>query len=122
MKIDAFICVIVLALTLVIPSLAYFNTADSWASFSAETLATASRTEEMAKQTELGKIKPDVAGFPTYLRMQAASQRTIAEIFAQLNSASRKLMSATIGAVQLQGLLLFWLLWRKRKALRVKQL
>ena len=120
MKIDALLCVIVLALTLVIPSLAYFNTADSWARFSVDTLSSASRTEELAKETELGKITPDVAGFPIYLRMQAASQRAIAEMFAQLSSASRKLMSATIGVVQLQGILLLWLLWR-RKVRHAKQ-
>lgn len=113
-KVDALICAVIVALTLVIPLLGYFNTVDSWAKFSSEAVLSAARFEQLAKDTELGKIKPDVAGFPAYLRMQAAGQLFLADMFGNLTAAAHKFMSATFGLAAIQAGLLAWLLRRRR--------
>jgi CHASE1-domain containing sensor protein len=121
MKIDALVYAVVVALTLAMPSLAYFYTADTWAKLSSESTLAANRTEQLAKDTEIGKIKPDLAGFPAYLRMQAAGERAIARMFTNHSEAAFSFMLATFGVGAVQAALLAWLFSRRRRSARETQ-
>lgn len=113
-KVETLICAVVVALTLVVPILGYINTADSWAKSSSEAVLSADRYEHLAKEIELGRIKPDLAGFPAYIRMQASGQRFLADMYDNLTEAASKLLSVTIGLAAIQAGLLTWLLRRRR--------
>ena len=114
MKTDVCIGAVILALTLLIPSIFYLQTVDGWSQSSLESARSAQRYEQLATDTETGKVKPDVTGLPAYLRKQAAGERALASMFANLAEGSRKLMSAMVGVLMAQGALLAWLLFRRR--------
>jgi hypothetical protein len=116
MKIDALIYAVVVALTLVMPSLAYFYTADAWAKLSSEAALSANRSEQLAKDIEVGKIKPEAAGFPAYLRMQAAGERSLARMFANHREAAFSLLLGSFGASAVQAALLSWAFCRRRRS------
>jgi hypothetical protein len=116
MKTDVLLGAAILALTLLIPAIFYSQTVDGWAQSSLESTRSAQRYEQLAIDTEVGKIKPDMAGLPAYLRMQAAGARTLASMFANLAEGSRKLMSAMVGVLGVQAGLLAWLVFRRRSA------
>jgi len=115
MKLDALICAVVIALTVVIPSLAFLKGDESWSKHRDESVSSAGRYEQLARDTESGKIKPDFGNFPTYLRMQAQGQMELARMYGYLAESDRKFLSASIGVVGAQAVLLCWLLLRRRE-------
>ena len=115
MKVDVLLCVIVVALSLFVPSLAFLNTAEGWSRSALESAESAGRYEQLAKDTESGKIKPDPTGLPAYLRMQAAGQIALADMFGNLGRSARSLLSASFGIATLQALLLAIVLVRARR-------
>jgi hypothetical protein len=91
------------------------------AKLSSEATLSANRSEQLAKDTETGKIKPDAAGLPAYLRMQAAGERALARMFANHNEAVFSLLLGSLGASAVQAALLSWLFSRRRRSAREMQ-
>jgi hypothetical protein len=118
MKLDALICAVVIVLTAVVPSLAFLKGAESWPKHRDESASSAVRYEQLARDTESGKIKPDSSNFPAYLRLQARGQMELARMYGYLAESDRKFLSATFGVVGVQAALLTWLLLRRRKHAR----
>ncbi len=116
MKIDALICAAVIALTAVMPSLLLASgVGESWSHSRTESVSSAARYEQLARDTESGKINPDFGNFPTYLRMQAEGQMALAKMYEHLADASRNFLSVSAGILGFQAALLSWLLLRRRK-------
>jgi hypothetical protein len=116
MKLDAAICALVVALTLVVPTLAYVKGGENWLKESDEAASFARKYEQLAQDAELGRIKADPETFSTFLRMQAQGKKEHAAIFTGLGEADRKFLSAALGFAGVQASLLAWLLMRRRKA------
>ena len=114
MKIDALICAVVIALTAVVPSLAFLTGGENWSKHRDESVSSAARCEQLARDTESGKIKPDLGNFPAYVRMQAQGQLELAKMYGHLAEADRKFLSPAVGILGVQASLLSWLLLRRR--------
>ena len=113
-KFDALICALIVALTVVVPAIGYHRAGELFAQQGKQSRESAERSRQLAADTEAGKIKPDPAGFPTYLRMEATARSSLADMYFYLGEASRNLLSAVIGVAIAQAGLLGWLLRRSR--------
>ena len=113
-KIDAFICAVIVALTVAVPAIGYHRIGDMFAQQGKHSRESAERSRQLAGDMEAGKIKPDPAGLPKYMRMEAAVRASSADMYFYLSEAFRNLFSAVVGVALVQAGLLSWLLRRKR--------
>jgi hypothetical protein len=114
MKLEALIYVLVACLTIVVPSAAYFVFADKLKQQGTEARTTAQRYEVLAKDIEDGKINIHLENIPAYMRLQAKSGGTLADMYANFGSAAKHFLLSMVGVAILQFCLLLYVL-RKRK-------
>jgi hypothetical protein len=119
MKLDAILCAVIVALTLVIPCAAWvLGYSEALANHSEERATSSKRWETIARDTEQGKIQTDPANFPQYLRMQGRQDLELARMYGSLAQALKGMTQGLVGIAMVQAALLVWLVNRRRKRLR----
>jgi len=120
MKSETAIYMIIIILTLSTPISMYISMKDSFSLQAEAHNKSAEMLEIAANQIESGEKKIYLESIPNSLRYNASAEREYAKAFEEYDSAANNFFTSSIYAAISQAVLLFWLLWNKRRNITMR--
>ena len=115
MKAEIIIYIIVIILSVSTPIFAYFTMSNTFSDQAEMHLAFSGKLDLTANKIESGEEKVHLESIPSSLRLEAKSERSLAESFTNFDSAALHYLEASLWAAFVQIVLLFGLLLHRKR-------